>query len=362
MKSGWTTDRGEIVMRYGEPEKYMRIRPGVDWGAFNVKTEVWFYNNMVLGFTDTYSSGEYVFNIPSSPEDRVRTQFNGDTFSFINEFKREQHELYVPKFEGPSFEIDLSTTQFRNEADHTKTDVYINYAMNDSIKPAHTYGVFLFDNYFEKMFEERKSVETSPAVNHETFINSVCVSTNALDGKLAFEIIRTEDKGVSSNHGKYKVKNFKGKKLLISDLLFASEVLFDNENKSSVNRKNVSLIPNPSNQFNNDDEIYIYYEVYNLSASENGFGFEQTFTLKNISNEEFSIGRTIGSILKFVGIEDDDNRISMSSIIKSAEKDADVYLQLDFSGYEAGDYELDLKIKDLNSGLSKNTKAVVRIN
>lgn len=369
-KSGWRTDRGDIVMRYGEPYKTMRIRPNVDWGAFNVKTEVWYYENMVLGFSDTYSSGDYVFNIPSTPTDRVRTQFAGDTFSFINELKRDHHQYYLPKYEGPEFSIDLNITQFRNEKDKNKTDVYINYGLTDSLTiPGaetmnHKYGIFFFDSNFEKVFEERADVSVNNSEKYEhgrSFVNSAVMSTGSLEGKLAFEIIRERDKGVSSNHGKFKVQDFTWNKVLISNILFASQIHFEGQAGSFVKRKNLSLLANPSNRFDNNDDIYIYYEVYNLGSQNDVYEFEQIITLKNISSDEYSIGQTIGSILNFIGFNKNDESLSLSSSVKSLEQDAEVYLQLDFSGYESGEYELELKIRDKSTGEIAGTKSVFRI-
>ncbi len=362
-KAGWKTDRGEVVMRYGEPENYMRIRPNVDWGVFNVKTEVWQYKNMTLGFTDTYSSGEYVFNIPSSPEDRVRTQFAGDTYSFINEFKRAQHQLYIPKFEGPAFNVELNSVQFRNEKDKYKTDLYVNYSMPDTVNPDHTYGVFLFDKYFEKIVDERKIISGSDLKRLKSgTVNTVSITSEPVDGNLAFEIIRNEDKGVSSNHGTFKVKNFSSDKLLISDLLLASEIEFESGNNSFIKRKNLNLLPNPSNEFGKQDEIFVYFEVYNLTKGLSDYEFDQSFTLKNTDNENFSVGKVIGSVLNFVGLQDEDESISVSSAIKSNEKDTDIYLQLDLSGYSPGEYELIVNVTDKNSGQSVETKSKLIIN
>lgn len=357
-KRGWKTDRGEVVLRYGKPENFMRIRPNVDWGAFNVKTEVWHYKNMTLGFTDTYSSGEYVFNIPSSPEDRVKTQFAGDTYSFINEFKREHHQLYVPKYEGPSFNVELNSVQFRNEKNKYKTDVYISYSMPDTVNAGHTYGAFLFDKYFEKIVDERKKIPESGMRKMKSgIINKVSITSAPVDGNLAFEILRDEDKGVSSNHGTYKVKDFSSNKLLISDLLLASETEFEKGSISFIERKNINLLPNPSNEFGKQDDIFIYFEVYNLAKGVNDYEFDQTFTLKNQDDEKFTVGKVIGSVLNFVGLQDNEESISVSSTIKSNERDTDIYLQLDLSSYKQGDYELIVKLTDKNSGQSVETKS-----
>ncbi|MCL5030055.1 MAG: GWxTD domain-containing protein [Bacteroidetes bacterium] len=48
---GWKTDRGEIVLRYGEPIKRIRFRPHINAGGrteVDMKTDVWYYKNFTL--------------------------------------------------------------------------------------------------------------------------------------------------------------------------------------------------------------------------------------------------------------------------------------------------------------------------
>ncbi|QQS37292.1 MAG: GWxTD domain-containing protein [Ignavibacteriales bacterium] len=366
-KPGWLTDRGEIIMRYGEPQKTMRIRPGVDWGSFNVKTEVWYYKNMVLGFTDTYSSGDYVYNIPSSPIDRVRSQFSGNTFEFVNELKRKYYDSYTPKYEGPSFQVALNTVQFRSEQNKSMTDIYINYEFTDSLSLSsenylnHERGVFFFNDAFEKVYEKRSSVSSGTYRQNSVNINTAELVLKPGTGNLAFEILRTEDKGVSSNHGGYTVRNFSGKKLSASDLLIAVSVKFDETDKTFIKRKNINLLPSPTLSFSKDDGLYIYYEVYNLTKGNNDYSFEQTFTLKNLSDEEFTVGKIFGSILSFTGLQSDDESVSISSVITSSERDTEIHLQLDLRDYEPGEYELTINLRDINSDDSAETKSRLTI-
>jgi GWxTD domain-containing protein len=57
MKPGWDTDRGEMYIRYGEPDR----RETVPGGAGRLPTQIWYYDdrNLTLVFQDVDGSGHY---------------------------------------------------------------------------------------------------------------------------------------------------------------------------------------------------------------------------------------------------------------------------------------------------------------
>ena len=115
-KEGWETDRGEAVLRYGEPNSKKRYRPWINAGgrtSVMMKTDVWFYDYMTLGFEDKYLSGEFRFSSPSAG--RYFSQFAEDTHSFVGYIRKSSPQFFRPKFEGPVFDIELSVNQFKNE-------------------------------------------------------------------------------------------------------------------------------------------------------------------------------------------------------------------------------------------------------
>ena len=114
-KPGWKTDRGEIVLRYGEPLKRTRYRPRINAGgrtAVQVKTDVWQYRDMTFGFEDTYMSGNFVFSDPF-PGSRYVPQYYGDTEAFADYVRRVRFEFYDPIYEGPAFTIPFNIVQFK---------------------------------------------------------------------------------------------------------------------------------------------------------------------------------------------------------------------------------------------------------
>ncbi|MDH3267434.1 MAG: GWxTD domain-containing protein, partial [Ignavibacteria bacterium] len=113
---GWDSDRGETVIRYGEPIKRVRYRPYINAGGrtqLMLKTDFWYYKDKVLGFVDEYWNENYRFSSPR-PGSRHVSQFPGDADFFMNDLRRNEPESYEPKFNGPVIQVPFNIVQFKN--------------------------------------------------------------------------------------------------------------------------------------------------------------------------------------------------------------------------------------------------------
>ncbi|MBT8387050.1 MAG: GWxTD domain-containing protein, partial [Ignavibacteria bacterium] len=126
--TGWNSDRGEILVRYGEPIERVRYRPYINAGGrtqLMLKTDLWIYSDKVLGFVDEFWTGNFRFSTPS-PGSRHLSQFAGDTDFFVDDLRRIDPESYEPKFEGPLFDVPFNVVQFKNieSENSTSTQLY----------------------------------------------------------------------------------------------------------------------------------------------------------------------------------------------------------------------------------------------
>ncbi|MGA7838081.1 MAG: hypothetical protein WB996_08950, partial [Ignavibacteriaceae bacterium] len=67
-------------------------------------------------------------------------------------------------------------------------------------------------------------------------------------------------------------------------------------------------------------------------------------------DDEGILGNILSPVLKFIGIDNNKKQVSLTSNYQTKDKDSQVYLQLDMSDYEPGDYVLTVKIIDNISG------------
>ena len=363
--TGWNSDRGEILVRYGEPLERIRYRPYIGAGGrtqLMLKTDLWIYKDKVLGFVDEYWTGNFRFSTPS-PGSRHQSQFVGDTDFFVGDLRRNDPESYEPKFEGPVFDVPFNIVQFKNiEAENSSsTQLYLNYALDsyDQLSSveryplAHKYGLFFHGNQTDSQQKRINSInEFAPGrnlklgLNEEVLINSIMLEAKPDTGQLAFEIIMRQDNAVSTNHFGFKIKEFKEDELDISNIILAARVDKSSTDFNSIKRRNMSILPNPLQTFNQANDIYIYYEVYNLTLDKNNTtNFEQKITITKPS-EETGIGNVVNSILGFFGIGDEDDKVTLTTNYQSFNRDTQVFLQLDMGKYEKGDYILHVIIED----------------
>ena len=91
--------------------------------------------------------------------------------------------------------------------------------------------------------------------------------------------------------------------------------------------------------------------MYNLAKDEKGLtNFEQTIILKKKGEEGISIGKLVGSVLKFIGVQGEEQQVGLTSKYQTKDKNSQIYLQLDMADYDPGNYLLTVKIKDNITG------------
>lgn len=364
--SGWKSDRGEVYLRYGEPINRIRFRPQINAGgrtSVKLKTDVWYYSDMVFGFTDTFFNGKYQFSQPS-PGNVYQSQYENDSYTYFNYVKKVRNETYNPRFEGPKFDVPFTAAQFRNGDNPRVNDIYISYGLkaSDSLKTGtsftykHKTGLFVLDPYFNKISGVIDTFDVFPRsreliINDTTdyVVNSVKTVARQDSLNIGFEITRFADKGVSSHHFPLDIRKFKRTNLDLSDIILASDIDNENGNNYPLTRGQTGILPNPSEIFSEEGNMFIYYEVYNLRLERGAGKFEQTLTLRK-TEEKSGISKAFDSVLSLVGLGSDDKEVILTSNYNVSEKNPAVYFQFDMSKYDPGQYVLTIEITDAGSG------------
>ncbi|MBT8386535.1 MAG: hypothetical protein KJO12_03920, partial [Ignavibacteria bacterium] len=241
------------------------------------------------------------------------------------------------------------------------TELYLSYALDsfnqfsseERYPLAHKYGLFFISNQADLQRKRINSInELAPdrklnlGLNNEILINSIMLEANPDTGQLAFEIIMKRDNAVSTNHFDFKIKEFKEDELDISDIILAARIDKSSADFTSIKRKNISILPNPLQTFSHTNDVFIYYEVYNLTLDDkNSTNFEQNIIITK-PTEETGISNVINSVLGFFGIGDEDDIVTLTTNYQSFNKDTQVYLQLNMDNYEKGNYIVRIIIKD----------------
>ncbi len=375
---GWKTDRGEIVLRYGEPLKRERFRPFINAGGstrISMKTDVWYYKYFTVGFTDQFMNGNYIFSEPL-PGDRFVPQFGGDTPMLVDYLRKIQFQIYTPKFEGPTFKVPYDIAQFKsNEFNYTDVYVYYGIDANDSLRTGSFYhekykwGLFYFDTLHDPIFTDKGEIDSISAKHkvdikggENLLVNSLDMTVYPDSGQLAFELERKSDNGVSSNHIPFYPKKFSLKNLDISNVILAAKLSQDSSDVLPLKRNGYSMLPNPASIFSTGKPIYVYYELYNLGVNQNNLNdFEQKLIVRK-KDENSGIGKAINSVLNVVGLGKKKEEVTITTKYQTHGRSSQVNFQLNMHNYQPGDYVVTFLITDLISKqeISKEVKVTLR--
>lgn len=367
---GWQTDRGITVIKYGIPPTRFRYRPEMQLSGNGLvekyKTDVWIYDDKIFGFVDEIRNGNFQFSQPDAKVGRGggQSQFWDDSKEFIQNLAATQPDSYTPVFNGPLFNVPYNTIQLKDFKEPELTDVIISYGIkvdintlkDSTIKYTHKTGIYFFDKYFNKVADNENLFKYLDVQNAITIpdsgrfiINTVEMKSPPDSGNMSFEILRTADKGVASYHGRYVVKNYDTKSLVLSNILLASNIYPESE-EGPIKRKNISILPNPAGIFSKNQDIYLYYEVYNLSLAGKGItDFNQDIILQK-KEEKGLLGKIFSPVLKTVGLDNQQKQVSLTSKFQTKDRNSQIYFQLDMGNYEPGNYVLTVKVKDNISG------------
>lgn len=351
---GWKTDRGEMIVRYGEPISRIRIRPEFKGGGIeekatseeqiSTKHDVWSYPGFTISFEDKFLSGNY--------------RVSSNSYDFVNSLRKNTPTLYTPKFNGPIFDLKYKVYQFASK-NKTKVDVYLTYDVdltNSLSKPktfseGYDVSFTLYDDSLNEKIKFKNNVtDISQVENH--LINTCVIKTKPIAGNASFEILRKQDRGVASYHGRFRNRNFQTTELMLSDLVLSKEINIEEQVPGGFWRSEYSILPNVNNTFSSKSPLFLYYEIYNLGLSSNKeSSFEQTVTIKPKEEEGF-----FDSVFRSIGLKQSEKQLSLTSQYKLPEADQKMYLQLDMNDYPSGIYLLTVTIKD------KNTNKTVSLN
>jgi len=287
--------------------------------------------------------------------------------------KNREPERYSPIFEGPSFDIALNITQFRSNNIMTpnETDIYFNYALpvNDRAQNVtesynHTNGIFFFDEDYAQVYKSENHFDSHEAKQLLEISDSLKVIANSAkmtfvadSGSMAFEVMRDYDKGLSSNHGSFKIKHFPKNRLSISDIILATSLSFEGDENLLVSRDDITFIPNPLSTFKTSDDVFLYFEIYGLGLDVDQLThFDQRITITKLEQTE---GSAINFFRNLFGFGKEEKQITIENSYETDTKDTPIYLQLDLSKYEAGEYRITITIIDNINGQNVTEKTLL---
>jgi GWxTD domain-containing protein len=356
---GWKTDRGKALLRFGMPHSRVRLRPGIEVGSvmqLSSKTELWFYPDFVLGFTDEFNCGNYRFSVPDEGDN---AQYDGNARQLYEDLSRTAFYHCTPSFRGTVLAVPATVFRFRCMESSIPGDLEVAIAytmpllgsMDQDADAAHTFGVFLFDEEGRRLFEKREQIGAGEndhglirkSASGPVLLRCPTFYSSPDSGILSLEWIRTADGATGIMRKRIRLEALEDRPEL-SDIVFATTIARDAPHLP-LQRGRLGIAPYPWAHFGPNSTPSIYFEVYDLGVDEEGRSdFDVLVTLRS-RDEDDGIFGSFESLLEGLGLMENPELTTTTGYMTEGPM-AQLYMQIDFSAYTPGAYELRVRIVD----------------
>jgi hypothetical protein len=254
------------------------------------------------------------------------------------------------------FEFPFTLVNYRDSSGKTRTE--INYAIPlDKVaqKKQETraiefeHGVAIFDTLGHEhgKFNERVSLNKnkSKQVFKNNYIDRKVFDLEPGTYQLSLYAEAQAPPRIGGWNIRVDIPSFGNESLSLSGLELAFDIVPGAQN-TVFDKQNLSVIPNPTNKFDLNDTVYLYFEIYNLKKDEGGeTSFEIENKLKQLKKKKGGLKKLFGA-----GEEKRKKSISIKASRQGKDETSIEYTSFDISRLEPGEYELSVRVKDLNSG------------
>jgi GWxTD domain-containing protein len=309
--AGWTTDRGQAYIRYGDPLALQSRPAEVDThlddpiivqkfrfqdakmfstssDQFEFGKELWEYENFILVFDNTDTRGEWKFRIAS---------LNGAIVG-LDDLVERVPRRFVDPFGERRFEMPYQVAQFRGTKGKSRVEVY--YAVPASKVEATTSkglgtvnldkGLFLFDANWDTLDIQKAQVDRLAWVRDKGrrgyLLSGEVLNLEPGRYNIAAEVMDQKTESIGGFRFAIPVRDFSRTELEISSILLARRVIEKPERP--FGRGRYVVLPNPMKATPRSKKAYFYFEVYNLKRDAFGrTNYQVTYQTKSIPMGDF---------------------------------------------------------------------------
>jgi GWxTD domain-containing protein len=305
--AGWSTDRGQAYIRYGDP-LVLQARPpefdthiddpivlqryrfrdarwfGTSSDQYRFGKELWEYENFVLVFDNTDTRDSWKFRIAS---------LDGAIVGLNDLVERVPHR-FVDPFKDRRFEVTYQIGQFRGAEGKTRIEIY--YAVPAAKVDAETAkglgtvdlekGLFLFSADWDTLVIQKHQVDRLAWVRDRSYSKGYLLSGEVLNLEpgsyhVAGEVVDRKSDAVGGFRTALRVRAFSQDSLEISSILLARRIVEKPERP--FGRDQYVILPNPVGATARNKKAYFYFEVYNLARNEFGrTHYQVTYQTKSL--------------------------------------------------------------------------------
>ncbi len=210
------------------------------------------------------------------------------------------------------------------------------------------HGVAIFDRALRPVGQERNTAEVDPHRSAAAYVELVRLRLGAGTYNIGFHVQVRELNMLGGFKLQRVVEDFSASGLQLSDLLLASRISAALCPSNFV-RKDLEVIPNPTQSFLLHQPVYVYFEVYGLALDQNGrSSYLLEYRLDPLKGGKKAAGGGKPSL--FIRAEREGSQESAAE-----------HVAIDVSKVAKGDYALTVRVSDRHSGQAKERSIGMRL-
>lgn len=365
---GWRTDRGEVLIRYGEPPIIATFAPETQTiegnDAIGRVTTVWWYpasrRRFVFYGPPAMNYATYAGEFRAYAENlRHITPISFDNLS--DRMRVDSVRVQIARFRADSG----ASTDVAIYADiptrHMLRDVDLSQGNLET-------GLFLADVRQRPVSSSRDSAIVRPQGREG--LTSRAWTRRLGAGEYLYRVEAREAASGRSARGlaSFTVETFPRGQFAISDLLVARRIVPKALGDDVRARSDLFITPNASLTYAPADTVYLYWEVYGAQADSSGnanLRVNLALRLTELQRGRMLSARVLGGVADAIGLSaEGDDRVSLRYDRRVALDSRDLvtnHLALNLGDAPYGTYVLELTVTDLVSGRSTIRERTIRI-
>ncbi len=344
---GWNTDRGRTYIRYGPPQFIMEYGKSIEGGAVYPPTQIWFYKDFFLYFSDEFWNGEYRFTQPPlSLKSRFRERTLIDFTLVAQNLFRTIPQRFEFELSGGTFQVPYRFTFFRQKNQLEGLLVFELPRMSEYSREEFSLGLFRLSRLRIPETSWKEELQLSPSTSPVNRLDSSLVAfltfnTDSGRFRYSLEIIDEQEERCFVSRDSLQPPGLLTDRLTISDLLLAYDI-----QSASIphffHRHHLSILPSATHLFAKNQPLYLYFEIYNIPVTRPGerVNLRVENTLTALQKRNF-LWRLLGKRQREISI--------VNEYVATAPQDF-IVQTLNLSNLSPGRYQLEIAVTEEKNG------------
>ncbi|UCG53111.1 MAG: GWxTD domain-containing protein [Candidatus Latescibacterota bacterium] len=348
---GWESERGRALVKFGKPTQTRTTLEGTQ--PHDGRMEIWSYltpgEGFILYFRDEFLNGNYIVPMDYKFSYAAQTLFNEPpTTEIIPETALVPGILDVLAFRDSSLAstVYLAMAVDLDSLEHHLTpwipgSYVVRTAFYDSEGHPQSFHADTVPDATLRLGRQKHNTSGCIVSRYELPFSRYRVALSLEDPRAIAQTLVWAD----ANTLRYI-----GSSLSVSDILLFHTPP-DPEGWPVISRSGNRYVPNPRRQYETDDKLRLYLEIYNLSLTASRSDYEVTYSIyaaEETSSRWKKIGRGVKWLLQID--TSPDPVISQTLQRRGARHEASEELAIDIDALKPGDYVLSVTVTDQTSG------------